>query len=111
MGSGLQSQYRFADVRAMNMIWHIPFLIRVLLISVATRKFELLASKDGLETISYEGNTPELPDVVLVRTGSAIDYFGLAVLRQIERCGVVVINGWQSIEISRESIAIVSLHR
>ena len=42
-----------------------------------TNKFELIASKDGLENILYEGGTIDLPDAIIVRVGANVDYFGM----------------------------------
>eukprot|EP00474_Spongospora_subterranea_P003517 CRZ03975.1 hypothetical protein [Spongospora subterranea] len=85
-------------------LWETSFARNVALRVVDTGKFELLATKDGLENILYDGVKIEMPDIVLVRTGAAIDYFGLAVVRQLEKMGVTVLNGCQSIEISRDKL-------
>ncbi|XXQ31927.1 N-acetylaspartylglutamate synthase [Plasmodiophora brassicae] len=85
-------------------LWEASFARNIVLKVVATGKFELLATKDGLEDILYDGYNVEMPDIVLVRTGAAVDYFGLAVVRQIEKMGVTVLNGCQSIEISRDKL-------
>ena len=71
---------------------------------VCTALFELFATKDGLDTVYYNGEPVDLPDLVLVRVGAKVDYFGLAVLRQLERMGVTVLNGSSSIEISRDKL-------
>lgn len=71
---------------------------------MATSHFELFATKDGLDTVYYDGNPVELPDIILVRVGALVDYFGLAVIRQLERMGVTVLNGSTSIEISRDKL-------
>lgn len=85
-------------------LWEASFARNICMRFMATYRFDLLASKGGLEDILYNGKKVELPDIVLVRTGASIDYFGLAVVRQIEKMGVTVLNGCQSIEISRDKL-------
>ena len=45
-----------------------------------------------------------VPDAVMVRLGAEIDYFGLAVLRQLEIMDVRVFNSVNSMEISRDKM-------
>jgi len=44
------------------------------------------------------------PDAVIPRVGANVDYFGLAVMRQLESLGVQVFNPSSSIEISRDKM-------
>jgi len=53
---------------------------------------------------SYDGKLIPLPDVVIPRVGANVDYFGLAVLRQLESRGVCVLNPSSAIEISRDKL-------
>ena len=70
-------------------------------------KFELVCSKDGLENILYEGKAVELPDCVFNRVGASVSYFGLAVIRQLENMGCLLLNTLRSIEISRDKMLTV----
>ena len=70
-------------------------------------KFELVCSKDGLENILYEGKAVELPDCILNRVGASVSYFGLAVIRQLENMGCLLLNTLKSIEISRDKMLTV----
>ena len=70
-------------------------------------KFELVASKDGLENILYEGHSVELPDAVINRVGASVSYFGLAVIRQLENMNCLILNMLKSIEISRDKMLTV----
>lgn len=72
-----------------------------------TNNFELVASKEGLETVLYEGKQISLPDCIICRVGAAVDYFGLAVIRQLEKMGCLVLNQKSSIEISRDKLLTV----
>ena len=70
-------------------------------------KFELVCSKDGLENILYEGKAVELPDCIFNRVGASVSYFGLAVIRQLENMGCLLLNTLKSIEISRDKMLTV----
>ncbi|CEO95485.1 N-acetylaspartylglutamate synthase [Plasmodiophora brassicae] len=86
-------------------LWEASFSRNIALKFVATYRFDLFAGVNGLEDMLYDGTkVGSMPDVVLVRTGATIDYFGMAVLRQIETMGITVLNGCQSIEISRDKL-------
>jgi len=67
-------------------------------------RFDLIASKDGLEQILYDGQPCELPDCVVTRVGAKVSYFGLAVIRQFEKMGVVVLNEFKSVDVSRDKL-------
>ena len=41
---------------------------------------------------------------VIPRVGALVDYFGLAVIRQIEKMGVLILNNLESINISRDKL-------
>jgi len=62
-------------------------------------QFDLLVCNDDKQSVLIDGEFRNLPDFVLPRT-YVIDtgYFALAVIRQLERLGVKVFNGSQSIE-------------
>jgi len=69
------------------------------------KKFDLFASTDGLEQILYDGKQcDQLPDCLMVRVGAKVTYFGLAVIRQFEKMGVVVLNDFKSVDISRDKL-------
>lgn len=72
-----------------------------------TNNFELVCSKDGLETILYNGKPVDLPDCIITRVGASVDYFGLAVIRQLEKMGGLILNPRSSIEISRDKLLTV----
>jgi len=67
-------------------------------------KCDLLVSKDGLEDVVYSGTKIPLPDCVIPRVGAVVDYFGLAIMRQLETLGVKMFNPTPSIEISRDKL-------
>lgn len=65
---------------------------------------DLLVSKDGLENIVVAGEKVPLPDCVIPRVGAAVDYFGLAIMRQLETLNVLVFNPSPAIEIARDKL-------
>ena len=66
--------------------------------------FDLAVSATGSSSIIYRGKSVQLPDCVIPRVGANVDYFGLAVLRQLEALGVLVFNPVNAIEISRDKL-------
>ena len=76
--------------------------IRMLLVN--PNRVELLLSDDGVASAVYMGEAIALPDAVIPRVGANVDYFGLAVMRQLESLGVQVFNPSASIEISRDKM-------
>ena len=66
--------------------------------------FDLAVSATGSSSIVYRGKNVQLPDCVIPRVGANVDYFGLAVLRQLEALGVLVFNPVNAIEISRDKL-------
>ena len=66
--------------------------------------FDLAVSASGSSSIIYRGSPVQLPDAVIPRVGANVDYFGLAVLRQLEALDVLVFNPVNAIEISRDKL-------
>ena len=60
--------------------------------AVAPEEIDLIVSRGGSRSIRRCGTEVDLPDGLLSRTGSATDYFTLAILRQLEHLGVPVFN-------------------
>ena len=71
---------------------------------VNPNRFDLLMSATGIVSPVYQGQPIALPDAVIPRVGANVDYFGLAVMRQLETLGVKVFNPSASIEISRDKL-------
>jgi gamma-F420-2:alpha-L-glutamate ligase len=61
-------------------------------------RFDIIVNKNIKEGILYNGQTLELPKIVLVRIGAGITKFMLALLRQLEKAGVMCINSADPIE-------------
>jgi len=72
---------------------------------VRPAEFEIIVSKEGRKSILREGRVVDLPDCVIPRMGSGTTYFALAVIRQLEKLGVFVLNSSHSIEIAKDKLA------
>jgi|688.fasta_scaffold197387_4 RimK family alpha-L-glutamate ligase len=71
---------------------------------VAPQEIDLIVSSGGRRSIRRCGSEVDLPDALLPRTGSATDYFGLAILRQLEQLGVSTVNSSRSIEAVKDKL-------
>lgn len=68
-------------------------------------EFDIIVTKEGRKSILRNGNHVSLPDCLIPRMGAATTYFALAVIRHMERLGVLVLNSSQSIELARDKLA------
>jgi gamma-F420-2:alpha-L-glutamate ligase len=59
--------------------------------------FDIVVSRSTSKSIRYKGERIDMPNLVLSRTGSGTNYFTLALMRQIEKFGIPVINDSDSI--------------
>ena len=59
---------------------------------------DIFVNRDDRKSIIVEGKQVPLPDFVLPRTGSGTTYFIKAIIRHLERLGVVLINGSDAID-------------
>ena len=67
---------------------------------ISPDEIDLIVSKEDIKNIMYGGNTIEVPDYVITRIGT-ITYYSLAIIRQLEKLGVFVLNSSHSIEIAK----------
>lgn len=65
---------------------------------IRPEQFELIVTRSDRNSILIDGKIEALPDFVLPQMGSETTYFGLAVIRQMERLGVYCCNSSPSIE-------------
>lgn len=72
--------------------------------AVAPDEIDLIVSRGGRRSIRRCGTEVDLPSGLLPRTGSATDYFSLAILRQVEHLGVEVINSSEAIEAVKDKL-------
>ena len=59
---------------------------------------DIFVDRDDRKSILVAGKSRTLPDFVIPRTGSGTTYFIKAIIRHLERLGVILINGSDSID-------------
>ena len=59
---------------------------------------DIFVDRDDRKSIRVGGKSRPLPDFVIPRTGSGTTYFIKAIIRHLERLGVILINGSDSID-------------
>ena len=65
---------------------------------------DIFVSRDDRKSILVAGKARGLPDFVIPRTGSGTTYFIKAIIRHLERLGVVLINGSASIDTVKDKL-------
>ena len=65
---------------------------------------DIFVDRDDRKSIIVDGEPRKLPDFVLPRTGSGTTYFIKAIIRHLERLGVVMINGSESIDAVKDKL-------
>ena len=65
---------------------------------VNPKDVDIFVDRDDRKSIIVDGEPRKLPDFVLPRTGSGTTYFIKAIIRHLERLGVTLINGSDSID-------------
>ena len=71
---------------------------------VNPKDVDIFVDRDDRKSILVEGVPRKLPDFVLPRTGSGTTYFIKAIIRHLERLGVVLINGSESIDAVKDKL-------
>jgi RimK family alpha-L-glutamate ligase len=66
--------------------------------------FDIIVSRGTVKSIRYRGERISLPNLVLSRTGAGSNYFTLALMRQLEKFGIPVINNSESIHIVKDKL-------
>ena len=59
---------------------------------------DIFVDRDDRKSILVDGKSRPLPDFVIPRTGSGTTYFIKAIIRHLERLGVVLVNGSDAID-------------
>lgn len=65
---------------------------------------DIIVNKENRRSIRVKNKMVELPKVAIPRTGSGTGYFGLAILRHLERLGVPMVNSSSSIESTKDKL-------
>ncbi|MCP5506848.1 MAG: RimK family alpha-L-glutamate ligase [Chlamydiales bacterium] len=71
---------------------------------VCPEQFELVVTRHDRNSILIDEKSRPLPNFVIPRMGSETTYFGLAVVRQLERLGIYVCNSSESIELAKDKL-------
>ena len=71
---------------------------------VNPKDVDIFVDRDDRKSILVEGVPRKLPDFVLPRTGSGTTYFIKAIIRHLERMGVILINGSNSIDAVKDKL-------
>jgi len=66
--------------------------------------FDIVVSRSSVRSIRYRGEKIDMPSLVLSRTGSGTTYFTLAVMRQIEKFNIPVINDADSVSVVADKL-------
>ena len=65
---------------------------------------DIIVSREGRRSIRVKNRVVDLPQVIIPRTGSGTGYFGLAILRHLERLGVPTVNPSHAIEATKDKL-------
>jgi glutathione synthase/RimK-type ligase-like ATP-grasp enzyme len=66
--------------------------------------FDIIVSRGSTRSIRYKGERIDMPNLVLSRTGSGTNYFTLALMRQIEKFNIPVINDADSVSVVSDKL-------
>lgn len=67
-------------------------------------QFDLIVTKRDEKSVFLDGEPAEIPDFVLPRLGAHTSYFSLAILRQLEKLGVHIVNAPDNIEMVKDKL-------
>ncbi|WP_059052600.1 ATP-grasp domain-containing protein [Paenibacillus senegalimassiliensis] len=71
---------------------------------LSPEQLELIVTRDDRKSVMVDGEVVQLPDFVLPRMGANTNYFGLALIRHLERLGVRTFNSAQSIDTVKDKL-------
>lgn len=72
---------------------------------VDASEFDIIVNKDISQCIRYNGEVVDLPKILLVRYGAGISDFMLALIRQLEKAGVLCINSADAVECVKNKLS------
>ncbi|WP_094228722.1 ATP-grasp domain-containing protein [Methanolobus psychrotolerans] len=71
---------------------------------ISPDQFDLVVTREDRKSILLDGKVVPLPDFLLPRMGAGTSYFGMAVIRHLERLGVYVVNSAQCIDTVKDKL-------
>jgi gamma-F420-2:alpha-L-glutamate ligase len=92
--------YKHTTKRLFEEAFKLNIYMRVMLSS----KFGLIVNNDMAHGMLYEGEFVPYPDLAISRFGATISYDGLLILRQLDLMEIPMMNGVESVEISRDKM-------
>lgn len=76
---------------------------------VSAEDIDILVTKDREKSILFNGSYVSPPDCLIPRRGAHTTYFDLAIIRHLEKLGVLVVNSSRSIEIAKDKLATIQI--
>ncbi|MFH1409445.1 MAG: RimK family alpha-L-glutamate ligase [Nanoarchaeota archaeon] len=76
---------------------------------VAPEDVDIIATKEGKKSILLRSEVMPLPDCLIPRMGSGTTYFALAIIRHLEKLGVLVLNTALAIDLAKDKLATVQM--
>ncbi|WBW94961.1 ATP-grasp domain-containing protein [Oceanirhabdus sp. W0125-5] len=67
-------------------------------------QFDLIVTKRDEKSVFLDGEPADIPDFVIPRLGAHTSYFSLAILRQLEKLGVHIVNAPDNIEMVKDKL-------
>ncbi|MEL7235197.1 MAG: RimK family alpha-L-glutamate ligase, partial [Chloroflexota bacterium] len=67
-------------------------------------QLDLIVTRDDRKSIRLNGEVVPLPDFVIPRLGAKTPYFALAVIRHLERLGMLIVNASEAIETVKDKL-------
>jgi gamma-F420-2:alpha-L-glutamate ligase len=71
---------------------------------VRPEQLDLIVTQEDQKSIRLDGKITDLPDFVIPRQGAATTYFSLAIIRHLERLGVLILNTSDAIEAAKDKL-------
>ena len=78
---------------------------RISLKLVSPNDFDIIVTKRGRKSIHYQGEEVKLPKCLIPRMGAGTNYFARALIRHLEKLGVLILNSSESIQLSMDKLA------
>ena len=71
---------------------------------IRPEQLDLIVTREDRKSIRLDGKVVALPDFVIPRQGAVTPYFSLAIIRHLERLGVLILNDSNAIECVKDKL-------
>ena len=93
------------ETYTLRRLWEVGWRKNIQVRFMIPSKFELIAGKGAMERLLYQGEEQPEPDCVIPRLGArGSTYFALAVLRNLEKQGLFVLNTSDALQVTRDKL-------